>query len=166
MAYELFLLPVPDGADVEETGEALLVRLTRGHERTTLSAAALARAQDIARRLTDAEPDLVVSPAVIEGSIELNATSGLQIALTDRFARFLVPFAHHGEAAGAAFRQLFSLLALVAEVTGWRSYDPQEGEAVALDDATRDSVLEIYLTVMDQLRPAGSVTGASGALFA
>jgi hypothetical protein len=165
VGYELFLLPVPDGADVEETGEALLVRLTRGHERTKLSAAGQARADEIARRLTDAEPDLAVSPSVIEGSIELNATSGLQIALTDRFARFLVPFVHHGEAAGAAFRQLFALLALVADATGWRSYDPQEGEAVALDDATRESVLEIYLTVMDQVRPAGSVSTGGGALF-
>jgi hypothetical protein len=84
----------------------------------------------------------------------LRAGSGLVVAVTDRYARFLVPFALHGDAADAAFRQLFALLAVAAEATGWRPYDPQEGEGVALDDAARDSVLEIYLSVMDQLRPA------------
>jgi hypothetical protein len=162
VAYELFLFPVPEGADVEETGEALLVRLTRGHERTRLSETAREKAEALAERLVGVEPDL--EPAkddrALPGAIELRSRSGLVVDLTDRFARFLVPFAHHGESAKAAFQQLFALLAALADVTGWRSYDPQEGEAVALDDAAREAALEIYLTVMDQLRPAGRLSGA------
>ena len=163
MGYELFLLPVPDGADVEETGEALLVRLTRGHERTRLTPEGRARAERLAQRLTDAEPDLATAPSVVaafEGSLELRGLSGLQVALADRFARFLIPFAHQGEAAADVFRRLFALLRVAAEATGWRPYDPQEGESVALDDDARDDVLEIYLSVMDQLRPSGAVRGA------
>lgn len=166
MGYELFLFPVPGGADVEETGEALLVRLTGGHERTRLTDAGRAAAERLARDLVAADPDLAAAPAGVEalpGAVELRAASGLVVAITDRFARFLVPFAHQGEAAEAAFRQLFALLAVVADATGWRPYDPQEGEAVLLDDATRDSVLEIYLTVMDQLRPTPGSMGGGGA---
>jgi hypothetical protein len=162
VAYELFLFPVPEGADVEETGEALLVLLTRGHERTRLSEKGRARAEDLAQRLVDVAPDLAPAAGAdaMPGAIELRSGSGLVVDLTDRFARFLMPFAHHGQAAKDAFHQLFALLAAAAEATGWRSYDPQEGEAVALDDASRDSVLEIYLTVMDQLRPVGGFSGA------
>jgi hypothetical protein len=162
VGYELFLFPVPGGADVEETGEALLVRLTRGHERTKLTDAGRAAAERLARDLVAADPELSAAPAgggALPGAVELRAASGMVVAITDRFARFLVPFSHEGEAAEAAFHQLFRLLAVVADATGWRPYDPQEGEAVRLDDATRDSVLEIYLTVMDQLRPAPGGTG-------
>jgi phage terminase large subunit-like protein len=164
VGYELFLFPVPGGADVEETGEALLVRLTRGHERTRLTEAGRAAAERLARNLVAVDPELSAAPAGVEalpGAVELRAASGLVVAITDRFARFLVPFAHEGEAAVAAFRQLFTLLAVVADATGWRPYDPQEGEAVALDDATRDSVLEIYLSVMDQLRPGPGAPGGA-----
>lgn len=156
MGYEVFLFPVPVGADVEETGEALLVRLTRGHERTRLTDAGRAAAEKIARGIVAADPDLGAPNAGVEalpGALELRATSGLVIGITDRFARFLVPFTHQGDAADAAFRQLFKVLGVVVAATGWRSYDPQEGESLALDDAARESVLEIYLTVMDQLRP-------------
>ena len=158
MGYELFLVAVPDGADVEETGEALLVRLTRGHQRNTLAGESREWAESLSQKLTAAEPDLVASPSGAEtlpGTIELRARSGLVVALTDRFARFSVPFAHAGDAAADAFHQVFALLAVAASATGWRSYDPQEGEAVAIDDASCESILEIYLSVMDQLRAAG-----------
>jgi hypothetical protein len=158
VGYELFLVAVPGGADVEEAGEALLVRLTRGHERTRLSPPGRTRAEDLAKRLIAADPDLAPAPdggESLAGTLELRATSGLQIAVSDRFARFLVPFAHDGDAAADAFRRLFAVLAVAAAATGWRAYDPQEGAAVALDDASCDEALEIYLSVMDQLRPAG-----------
>jgi len=157
VGYELFLLAVPDGADVEETGEALLGRLQRGQQRANVTPEARARAEGLAGRLTTTVPDLArtnEAASGIAGAIELRSDAGLEVALADRFARFLVPFAHSGEAAATAFRQLFTLLAVAAGITGWRAYDPQEAEAISLDDAGRDTVLEIYLTVMDQLRPA------------
>jgi hypothetical protein len=161
VGYEVFLVAVPAGADVEETGEALLVRLSRGHERTRLTDAGRARAERVAARLVEADPDLVApedAAAAFPGVVELRARSGLVVSIADRFARFLVPFSHHGDAAVAAFHELFSLLEIAADATGWRPYDPQEADAVPLDDAGRAAVLEIYLTVMDQLRPAGPVS--------
>ena len=158
VGYELFLIAVPDGADVEETGEALLVRLTRGHERTRLTPPGRVRAEKLAASLAAAEPGLEAAPDGAEslpGTVELRARSGLQVAIADRFARFLVPFSHGGEAATTAFHQLFTLLAVAANATGWRPYDAQEGAAVVLDDVSCESALEIYLSVMDQLRPAG-----------
>jgi hypothetical protein len=165
VGYELYLLPVPEGADVEETGEALLVRLVRGHERTHLTAAGRARAEELAQRLVSAEPDLMLAPAVfaaIDGSMELRARSGLQVVLAEHFARFLVPFAHCGDAAALAFHQLFALLAVAAGATGWRTYDPQEGAAVVPGDESRDAALEIYLSVMDQLSPAAAPARRAG----
>jgi hypothetical protein len=166
VGYELFLFPVPAGADVEETGEALLVRLTRGHERTRLTDGGRAGAERLARRLAAAAPDLASTPAGVEtlpGAVELRSRSGLVVSITDRFARFLVPFAHHGESAATAFHELFALLAVAADATGWRPYDPQEGEGFAVDDASCEAILEIYLSVMDQLRPAGGPAGVASA---
>lgn len=165
MGYELYLVAVPAGGDVEETGEALLVRIMRGHQRTALVAEAREWAESLSQKLTAAEPDLVAAPAGAEtlpGTIELRARSGLVVALTDRFARFQIPFAHAGEAATTAFHQLFALLAVAAAATGWRTYDPQEGEAVTIDDASCESALEVYLSVMDQLRAAGPMGAVAG----
>jgi hypothetical protein len=159
VGYEVFLLAVPDGADVEETGEALLVRLQRGQQRANATPESRARAEGLAGRLAAAEPELArtgEAASGIAGAIEMRTRAGLEVALADRFARFLVPFAHSGEAAATAFRQLFTLLAVAAGITGWRAYDPQEGTAAAIDDEGCASALEIYLSVMDQLRPAGS----------
>lgn len=158
VGYELFLLAVPDGADLEESGEALLVRLTRGQERGRLTAAARARTERLAARLAAAEPGLVPvaeGSQSVPGTLELRSPAGLEIALADRFVRFLVPFVCDGESAATAFHQLFALLGEAAGATGWRPYDPQEGAPVAIDDASCDAALEIYLSVMDQLRPAG-----------
>jgi hypothetical protein len=162
LSYELFLVAVPDGADVEEAGEALLVRLTRGHQRLSLAGAGREWAESLSRKLTAAEPDLVAAPPGSEslpGTIELRAASGLVVAIAERFLRFSVPFSHVGDAAAGAFRQVFALLTVAASATGWRSYDPQEGESVALDDAACESILEIYLSVMDQLRASRTAVG-------
>lgn len=158
MGYELFLLAVPEGADLEESGEALLVRLTRGQERARLTAAARERTERLASALTAAEPALVAvaeGAQSVPGTMELRSPAGLEVALADRFARFLVPFVCDGESAATAFHQLFALLGVAAGATGWRPYDPQEGAPFAIDDAACDEALEIYLSVMDQLRPAG-----------
>lgn len=165
VGYEMFLVAVPERADVEETGEALLVRLSRGHERTRLSAGGRERAEALASLLSKTEPDLAaISDARSElpGTIELRAASGLQVVISDRFARFLVPFVHEGDAAESSFRQLFALLAAGADATGWLPYDPQEGAAVTADDESCSAALEIYLSVMDQLRPAGPAGGVRG----
>jgi hypothetical protein len=165
VGYEMFLVAVPEGADVEETGEALLVRLARGHERTKLSAFGRERAEKLVSVLSSKEPDLAPiadARSEVPGTIELRATSGLQVVISDRFARFLLPFVHEGESAESSFRQLFTLLAAGADVTGWRPYDPQEGAAVTADDESCGAALEIYLSVMDQLRPAGPAGGVRG----
>ena len=161
----MFLVAVPRSGDVEETGEALLVRLSRGHERTKLSAPGRERAEQLATRLAETEPELAAVEDVrteLPGTIELRAQSGLQVVISDRFARFLVPFVHEGEAAETSFRQLFALLAAGADATGWHPYDPQEGAAVTADDESCGAALEIYLSVMDQLRPAGPAGGVRG----
>ncbi len=161
----MFLVAVPHSGDVEEAGEALLVRLARGHERTKLSAGGRERAAELASLLTKAEPDLAAiadAQAELPGTMELRAASGLQIVISDRFARFIVPFVHEGGAAESSFRQLFALLAAGAGATGWHPFDPQEGAAVAVDDESCGAALEIYLSVMDQLRPAGPAGGVRG----
>lgn len=161
----MFLVAVPQSADVEETGEALLVRLSRGHERTKLSAPGRERAEMLAARLTETDPELAAvadGKAELPGTLEMRAQSGLQVVISDRFARFLVPFVHEGETAETSFRMLFALLAAGADATGWRPYDPQEGVAVTADDESCGAALEIYLSVMDQLRPAGPAGGVRG----
>jgi hypothetical protein len=165
VGYEMFLVAVPQRADVEETGEALLVRLSRGHERTKLSAPGRERAEMLASRLAETDPDLAAvedGKAELPGTIELRAQSGLQVVISDRFARFLVPFVHEGVAAESSFRLLFALLAAGADATGWCPYDPQEGAAVTVDDESCGAALEIYLSVMDQLRSAGPAGGVRG----
>jgi hypothetical protein len=164
VGYEVLLLQVPGGADVEESGEALLVRLTRGHERTRLSPPGRAAAERVAAKLVASEPGLARSAEGEEslaGTLELRAPSGVEVALSERFVRFLVPFSREGESAAVAFHQLFALLAVAADASGWKLYDPQEGEVLVLGDASCDAALEIYLSVMDQLRPAGPAGAAS-----
>jgi hypothetical protein len=159
VGYEVFLVPVTAGADVEDAAEALIVRLARGHERTRMTEAGRAEAQRLSSRLSIVDPDLVAAregAEALPGSMELRATSGVTIVITDRFARFVVPFALLGEAAARAFREMFDLLAAAAQATGWSTYDPQVGASAPIDEASCDSALEIYLSVMDQLRPSGA----------
>ena len=163
MAYELFLLPVAPGADLEEAGEALLARLEGADEVAADAAAdpALAALLDIVRR-----GDAAIGPAptrTVSGAgvrpvpvADLRGAHGIEVTVSRAFVRFRVPFQHRGDDADAVFERLFRLLASVAAATGWLAYDPQEAIPVALDDAGRDETLEVYLTVMDQLRPGGS----------
>jgi len=161
----MFLVAVPQTGDVEEAGEALLVRLSRGHERTKLSAGGRERGELLAAHLAKTEPGLAAvedARTELPGTIELRSASGLQVVISDRFARFLIPFVHDGESAEASFRQLFALLAAGAGASGWYPYDPQEGAAVAVDEESCGAALEIYLSVMDQLRSAGPAGGVRG----
>jgi hypothetical protein len=159
VGYELYLLPVPPGADVEETAEALLARMAGGHEPARRVGTGAGRAEDLARLLLATAPDLSrgasASGSSATGPIELRTPSGLVVGLADRFATFLVPFVHEGDVAQEQFRHLFRLAGAVAGATGWRPYDPQEGTAIELCDAGCDAALLIYLSVMDQLRPSG-----------
>ena len=163
MAYEIFLLPVPPGGDVEEAGEALLARLEGAHE---VPGAVPSEAAPLLAALRAADPALGPAPDAPErpapgaaSSVpvaRLRAASGIEVTLARAFARFRVPFQHRGEDAEAVFGKLFRLLGACAAATEWRAYDPQEAEGVATDDSGRDAVLEIYLSVMDQLRPAAA----------
>ena len=164
VAYELYLIPVPAGADLEERGEALLARLARGHERTALSEHGREWACALAQRLAEEDPELAQVPvAALAGSVELHTRTGIQVALAEHFVRFLLPFSHFGGAAETAFRELFALAAVAAQCSGWHAYDPQEGAAIALDEGSSLEALEIYLSVMDQLRPEPAAPGGGTA---
>ena len=91
--------------------------------------------------------------------VVLRGAHGIDVTVSRGFARFRVPFEHRGDDADAVFEGLFRMLAAVADATGWHAYDPQEAERLPLDDGGRDATLEIYLTVMDQLRPDGALGG-------
>ena len=176
MAYELFLLPVIPGADLEEAGEALLARL-EGAAETQAPSPADAASGALVTALRDADPTFGPAPTRDDASecppaadaprvpvVELRDSVGIEVSAARGFARFRVPFHHRGDDAAAVFERLFRLLGAAAAATGWRAYDPQEAEPVALDDDGREATLEIYLSVMDQLRPAspGDVPRASG----
>lgn len=164
MSYEILLLPVAPGADVEEAGEALLARLGGAAEVPgevpAEAASLLARLRETDASLGPA-PDAPVAAAssAAHGPVAVarfRAASGIEVTLARTFARFSVPFRHRGEDAEAVFGRLFRLLGAGAAATDWRAYDPQEAEGVPTDDAGRDAVLEVYLSVMDQLRPAAA----------
>lgn len=159
---------MPAGADPEESGEALLARLVDAPLSADAEPADAASAA-LVKALRDADTSIAPAPPSASASVRvaapdakpvhvtlLRAGSGVEIAVSRHFARFRVPFQHRGEDAESVFDRLFRLLGAVSAATGWRAYDPQEAEGVALDDAGRDATLEIYLTVMDQLRPAGT----------
>lgn len=161
MAYDIFLLPVAPGGDVEEAGEALLARLESANEAAgelDADAAPLLAALRAADPTLGPAPD---APAPAAGAAtlpvaRLRTSGGIEVTLARAFARFRVPFQHRGEDAEAVFERLFRLLGAGSAATEWRAYDPQEAEAVSTDDAGRDTVLEVYLSVMDQLRPAAA----------
>lgn len=169
MAYDVFLLSVARGADVEEAGEAVLARLADAAEVSASTDDPSAGALVAALRL--AEPTLGPAPSREAGPsshpvpvVEMRDGVGIEVTVGRGFARFRVPFRHRGEDAAAVFDRLFRLLRVSASTTGWLPYDPQEGAAFALDDAARDDVLEIYLTVMDQLRPSDASPRPGGLL--
>lgn len=169
MAYEVFLLPVADGADVEEAGEALLARLAGAEEAPDVGApdpavSAVTEALRVADPALHAAPD---RPAPAAGGRVIAVTwlrdaAGIDVTVTRSFARFRVPFHHRGADAESAFDRLFRLLGAASAVTGWRAYDPQDAAAVVLDAEGRDATLEIYLSAMDQIRPAPPGARGSG----
>lgn len=166
MAYEIFLLPVAPGADLEEAGEALLALLegateVPGDAASDPGLSAVLGAVRAGDAAVGPAPDV---PAAASGPrpvpvVVLRGPHGIEVTASRGFARFRVPFQHRGDDADAVFERLFRLLASVARATGWQAYDPQEAEPVPLDETGRDATLEIYLTVMDQLRPDGASGG-------
>jgi hypothetical protein len=167
VGYEIYLLPVPAGGDVEETAEALLARLERATEVPGGTADAVPAALIAALRAADPTlgPAPLRVPAAARGPtvpvLDLRTGSGIELTVARGFVRFLVPFEHRGEDAEAVFDRLFRLLAASSSATGWLGYDPQQASAATADDGGRDGALEIYLSVMDQIRPAGP--GPAGA---
>ncbi|MCE9634589.1 MAG: hypothetical protein K8T90_02700 [Planctomycetes bacterium] len=166
MAYELFLLPLMPGADLEEAGEALLA-LLEGAVETQAPSPPDAASAALVGALRNADPTFGPAPTRDNESespagsgplkvpvVELRDSIGIEVSAARGFARFRVPFHHRGDDAHEVFDRLFRLVAVAAAATGWRAYDPQEAEAVSLDEAGCEATLEIYLTVMDQLRPS------------
>lgn len=151
MAYELYVLPVPSGGDVEESGEALLALLTDGLLAPDRSPAAEPRVAAVTDALLVSGAGL--SPQDVPGARLLAADWGMEVAVTTRFVRFRVPFTRQGEAAVEAFEVLFDLLARVVHETGWAVYDPQDASQVPANALGRTATLDIYLSVMDQLDP-------------
>lgn len=164
MAYEIYLFPAAPGADIEEAGEALLARIER-FEETPASAASLPDMAPLVAALRAADATLTPDPPPPDAPnparpllvLSLSDPAGLGLTLARTFARIRIPYAHRGDAALAVFDRAFRLLGAAATQTGWRAYDPQDAGPVALDDDGRDGALLIYLTAMDQLRPADSV---------
>ena len=160
MAYELYLLPLPRGADVEDEGEALLARLARFDEVPAAGEdrGALDEVTDALRR-TDADladaGDAVpaTAPPRPVAVARLLGGGGIEVTVARSFVRVRVPFQHWGDDADAVFARVFRLLGAAQGATGWTAYDPQDADGVALDDAGREQTLLIYLTAMDQLRP-------------
>lgn len=171
MAYEIFLLPVPAGADPEEAGEALVVRLDDVAEQPQPPAAdpaiavivaALVAAAPTLRSAPDRDPAPAAGPAGRAVPVtEMCDAAGIEVTVARTFARFRVPFQHRGDDADAVFDRLFRLLEAGAAATGWRAYDPQEAEVVPIDATGRDTTLEIYLSVMDQIGPGGAAAPAA-----
>ena len=167
MAYDVYLLSVAHGADVEETGEALLARLAGADEisapphdpSASALIAALRRAEPTLGAVPERERHGEPAPQHAVHVVEVRDRAGIEVTAGRGFARFRVPFRHRGDEATETFERLFRLLRVAESSTGWSPYDPQEGEAFSLDDDARDEVLEIYLSVMDQLRPTGSPRG-------
>lgn len=156
VSYELLLLPVPPGASVEEVGEALEVRLGGGHVFVDRSEAGAARRRALAAEASEADPELREDEGAREGRIVLTG-GGLQFEIDAGFVVCRVDYAREGEEAEEVFERLFRVVGAAVRETGWRVYDPQGATIVDADDQGRASTLEIYLTVVDQLRPGGGL---------
>ena len=86
----------------------------------------------------------------------MRAESGLSIVVAPSFVRVQLPFDWSGDEAKDRFTQLFDVLARVVDATGWQVYDPQDAAPVSVDEPGLRATLDIYLSVMDQIRPGGS----------
>lgn len=158
MAYEIYLLPLPRGADAEAEGEALLARIDRMVE-TPVAPAALPDLGGVERSLREVDAALAPARVAAGGApgrglpvVVLAGSDGVEVTLARAFVRLRVPFDHAGAAATAVFDRVFRLLDAAARATGWAAYDPQEAEAVRLDASGREAALLIYQTAMDQVR--------------
>lgn len=154
MSYELLALPVPPGAEIEEAGEALEVRLAGGHVFRDATAAGDARRRALAAVAVGADPSLAVAEEdAPHGRIVLAADDGVEVEIDSSFVALRVAYDRSADEAEHVFDRLFRIISAVVQETGWRVYDPQEARAVDAGDAGRDTTLEIFLTVLDQLRP-------------
>jgi hypothetical protein len=154
VGYELYVLPAPAGEDLEDAAEALLALLRAGHLREPHGAGAADRPGRVADALLlSGHVERVPPDARAPHWIRLEAPSGLIVTVAPAFVRVQAPFDWTGEDASAHFETLFEVLARVVEETGWQVYDPQDATPVAVNDRGRQATLEIYLSVMDQLRP-------------
>lgn len=157
MGYELYVLPVPRGGDLEESAEALLTLLRSGHHRFPRSAGALERLDLLVATLRTHCALELAPPASSPASWRrLQSESGLQVTVAPAFVRLQLPFDWIGENAEGQFARLFDVLERIVRETGWQVYDPQDAAAVTVDESGLAATLEIYLSVMDQLRPGGT----------
>jgi len=157
VGYELYVLPVPRGGDLEESAEALLTLLRSGHDRFPRSAGALDRVEKVVAVLST---DCGLDPAAPSKSPatwrRLQSDGGLQVTVAPAFVRLQLPFDWIGEQAEEQFTRLFDVLASIVRETGWEVYDPQDAAPVTVDEPGLRSTLDIYLSVMDQIRPGGA----------
>jgi len=159
VSYELLLLPVPPGASVEEAGEALQVRVGGGHAFLDTSASGETRRRALAAVAVGADPLLAVSDDAPTGRILLSA-AGLQFEIDATFVVCRTDYAREGDEAERVFERLFKVVGAAVRETGWQVYDPQGACVVEPDDEGRDTTLEIYLTVVDQLLSGEGRVGA------
>jgi len=161
VGYELYALPVPIGGDLEEAGETLLALLRTGHVRGPHSTENKAKAAAVVTALEIGcgfrpEPTGEAAGAATGAWTRLAAASGILATVAPGFVRIQLPFDWVGEVAGGHFERLFEALQRVVEETGWQIYDPQDAARVSVDAGGLQTTLDIYLSVMDQLRPGRS----------
>lgn len=152
MSYELLVLPVPPGAEIEEAGEALEVRLTGGHLFRDRSESAATRRRALAAVASAADAALAADDELRDGRIVLVAEDGVCVEIDASFVVCRVPYSVGSAGAEVAFERLFRVVGAIVRDTGWAVYDPQEASPVNSGDSGRDAALEIYLSVVDQLR--------------
>ncbi len=157
----MLALPVPPGAAIEEAGEALEVRLIGGHVHRDRSPASVARRRALAATAVAADSTLVEQRGGEEGRIALAAADGIHVEIDAAFVVFRIAYARDPDDAEAAFERLFRVVHAIVRETGWRVYDPQEACGIAAGDDGRAATLEIFLSVLDQLR-AGFEPAARG----
>jgi len=153
MSYELLALPLPPGAEIEEAGEALEVRLAGGHVYADGSPEAVRRRTELARVVTAADAALTPERDVPVGRLRLTDGAEISVEIDARFALVRVAYGSAGARAVALFERVFRIVAALVGATGWKIYDPQGACAVDAGDEGRDATLEIYESVVDQLLP-------------
>lgn len=164
VGYELYALAVPPGGDLEEAGETLLALLRAGHVRGPHSQENVDKAEAVVSALQVGcgfRPEVSAGGSASAASsatawTRLTAASGILATVAPGFVRIQLPFDWVGDVADGHFERLFEALERVVEETGWQIYDPQDATRVSVDETGRRVTLDIYLSVMDQLRPGRS----------